>query len=60
MKRASRPRTSGHQGERTRQDAATKPAKPATPADDPNRMTKSGRLNLQEIQNALKKADGAR
>jgi len=31
--------------------------KPATPGHNPNRMTKSGRLNLREIQKALKKSD---
>jgi hypothetical protein len=56
MKRASRPRTD-HQERHTAQDAATKPAKPA---DDPKRMTKSGRLDLQQIQNALKESDKAR
>ena len=58
MKRASRPRTD-HQERHTAQDAATKPAKPAKPAHDSNRMTKSGRLDLQQIQNALKESDKA-
>jgi hypothetical protein len=33
------------------------PDPPPTPADDPDRMTKSGRLHLHEIEQALKKTD---
>ena len=34
-----------------------KPTKPATPAEDPDRRTKSGRLDLSTIKKALEKAD---
>jgi hypothetical protein len=35
----------------------TKEGAPSRPADDPQRMTKSGRLNVAELKKALKAAE---
>jgi hypothetical protein len=35
----------------------TKEGAPARPADDPQRMNKSGRLNVAELKKALKAAE---
>jgi hypothetical protein len=35
----------------------TKQPSPSTPAADPGRMTKSGRLNVAELKKALKAAE---
>ena len=56
MKPARRTRkTATH--ERVGVGEASADVKPANPAHNPNRMTKSGRLDLREIQKALKKSD---
>ena len=49
----------GSDDDNPQRSSKTKDAKPATPADDPDRMTKSGRLDVRAIREALKKADKA-